>query len=1493
MTFVSFAPNFEDILLWRALRDEAPGLYVDVGAADPDIGSITRAFHERGWRGLNVTAVESAVRRLQAQRLGDICVLASLGPVTGETVVYVLDGALRATTSPETLDAWRDLGRPLHRHVLPMHTLATLLNEHAQGDIHFLRIDAEGDELAVLSGAEFSRKRPWIIIVRAVSPVTGFPSHTPWEAILRRFDYDFTWFDGLSRFYVARERLEKLARHFAAPINISDDFLRAADTDVAVRVARAEQKLEMLEQRAEEAEARLREETREVFSQRGLNAQRAIYINSLEAALTAERHRAAHAEAWVNLLRSSSSWRVTAPLRKLVSILTKRPTSTASEMPENVAGAAVIPPPANAYDVDLVFRPTIAAAGKIVQRVHQYHPGSAQADAVTNSMLLIQRLLRGAGFESEIYCDQLDPEIGNLLRPASELPRHDEYVLIVHFSLGFGTFDTIANLAARKILMYHNITPPDLLAQSPVLQGFAQLGLEQLPRFKPLVAAALTVSEFNALDLRRYGFPVVRNCQLLFDIDTILATASQPVSPRRDEVFTIIFVGRLVESKAQDDLVAAFAVFRKLWAKPCRLMLVGRVTSSEDTFMIALHRMIDELDLMHDVHLTGLVGDNQLRESYRHADLYVSLSHHEGFGVPLIEAMAHGVPVLAWPCGAVPYTLGESGELLADRSPDAVAGRILELALDPARRQAISLRQMRSLDRFRLSHHVPVLLEALALAGAVAPADPALRNTLNDRMNFTIVGHVNGSYSLAAVNRSLVRAVEAVRPGRVRMVAVEGEVTTDLRAVPASEVDTIAALMARQRWETGPEVVISQHYPIYVPTDGGDLLMALFFWEESIIPLSTVRTINMHFRAVLAPSSFVSKTLVDSGVRVPVSLIGQSPDLSAFRRLGEERRQRVRTAGPMRLLHISSCYPRKGVDVLLAAYARAFRRDDPVRLVIKGYPNPHNNVAEQVAAWQSANLDGPEIEFINGDLENSALLDLYRQADVMVLPTRGEGFNLPAAEAMAARLPLIVTGFGGQQDFCDPSTARLLSWHYAPSQSHLATSMSIWAEPSEDDLVAALREAFDMYMTSPDPASLWPTRVRAAAARIDELMSNNRLVGALARSAADVIATKPMQPARMVWITTWDVRCGVAEYARHLLDAWPKDGGTGEVVILADSRTALKPDAEPRRQIGWQIGGETNLLQTALIIAQEDPDVVVIQHQPGFMPWSELAGLLRLRHLARRVVTVTLHNTSDLELIGSANRRDIVAALMLATRVIVHSITDIERLKGMGLQSNVVVMPHGFPILPAQSTLPRDLSPNNAPVIGCFGFFVPGKGIRELITAVALLRKIWPGLRLRLVNARYGTPESDAEIKFCQEIAADVGLFSAIEWHTDFLPIEQSWALLAGCDVVVLPYQSSGEASSAALRSALATCVPVAVTPLPVFDDAEPAVFRLSGSDPAAIAEGVRLVLEKHDIRSALSARATTFMQDNAWPLVAERMQGMLLGLRYKVGCSPCADGQT
>ncbi len=1516
MPFVSYAQNSEDVILWRCFQDIERGFYVDVGAAFADEDSVTRAFYDRGWHGINIEAAPRLAAAIARARPRDVTLAVAAGAVEGTAALHVVDDSGLSTTDQANASMLSMHGFAPRTETVPVRPLRSILAEHGRDDIQFLKIDVEGAERAALEGCDFQAFRPRVILIEATLPLSATPGHHEWEPIVLDAGYRFGIFDGLNRFYVADEWWDALGRHFQTPVNVLDNYVRVSDAAWARRAAQQErqaayaaERARVAERSAEAAYARaietarastddrvrriVAEQNRDEANRKRIEAdawgracdtkaaealQRAeaaeAQIGALDTAARAAASDAAAMRAWLQATHHSTSWRLTWPLRAVMSRLRPGRRLTVPAAPEppppvvpfrrtEEAGPAVL----QALPAASPREPPLAAVHPRRIAVHQFHSGSATGDAVTNSMLLIRTQLRQLGYRSDIFVHIRDPALADELRTLDELPMQAHHVLIVHHSMGHDALAQVLASPAPKLLYYHNVTPPEFLPDVESIRRYAALGREQLTLLRDCVTAALTPSGFSGLELHRLGFGRVLMSNLLFDLEAMRSRAGAGRDPAIARPFTVLFVGRVIQSKAQADLIDAFAVFRTRLGRPARLVLVGRTDSPGDYLDVIAGRIAAH-DLGDGVVLTGPVADAELAAQYASADLYVSMSLHEGFGVPLVEAMVLGLPVLAWPSGAVPYVAGPSG-LLHDRAPAAVAQRMLTMAAETGARQALLDEQQAALARHALARQWPTMQAALIEAGAAAPPDPAAREALAPMLHFAITGHVHGSYSLAAVNRGMAAAVEEIRPGRVRLIP-----PGPLPADAASDLSYSAqALINRAAPPTGPEIVISQHYPILLPEHRGDLTLAMTFWEESLLPASMVATLNT-FDGVLAPSRFVAKALADSGVSRPIRTVGHAPDLARFETLARQRTSGQRTNGasdtarPFVFLHVSSCFPRKGVDVLLRAYARAFRAGDPVRLVIKGFPNPHNDVAQQIATLRATDPDLPPVELIDRDLGELSVLDLYARADAMVLPSRGEGFNLPAAEAMASGLPLIVTGMGGHLDFCDEGTARLVRYRLKSGGSHLSSTGSMWAEPDLDDLAAALREA----VADPDSA-----RARASRARIQirQRLSRRHFVERLEAVALDLLVRPPRPPVRILWVTSWTVRCGVAEYSRHLLEALPPSPDMAEHVILADDRFAGEQSGGIASRVAWRFGEAGSMGQLISAISAEDPDVAVIQHQAGLIPWAGLAELLSAPALAGRPVMVTLHHTRDLPELDQALRSDVLTALSRVSRIIVHTRADVERLAALGLADTVLHVPHGVIARLAR----RDSEPGEAPIIGCYGFFLPGKGIAELIRAIRILRRSRPGARLRLVNAEYDVPVSAAEIARCRAEADAAGLEHVIEWHTEFLPEASSLALLSGCDVIVIPTQSSMEASSAAVRTALAAGPPVIVTPLPLFDDVGGAVMRIGGTRPEDIADGIGALLSGGATRVALQLEAVRWMDAHAWPSIAARVQGIILGL--------------
>ncbi|MBU6497744.1 MAG: FkbM family methyltransferase [Rhodospirillales bacterium] len=211
-------------MLWRALGDVAQGFWIDIGASDPVQHSVTRAFFERGWHGVNVEPMPAPFARLQAGRPGDINLNLAIGAANGRMVFYDCEDSSLATLEPAVAERNRADGRRVEARDIEVITLAELCRLQAPADIHFLKIDVEGAEAQVLAGADFATWRPWIILLEATIPLSQTDSSQDWEPGLLAQGYRFAWFDGLNRFYIAAERWDALAQHFRAPANVWDDY---------------------------------------------------------------------------------------------------------------------------------------------------------------------------------------------------------------------------------------------------------------------------------------------------------------------------------------------------------------------------------------------------------------------------------------------------------------------------------------------------------------------------------------------------------------------------------------------------------------------------------------------------------------------------------------------------------------------------------------------------------------------------------------------------------------------------------------------------------------------------------------------------------------------------------------------------------------------------------------------------------------------------------------------------------------------------------------------------------------------------------------------------------------------------------------------------------------------------------------------------------------------------------------------------------------------
>ena len=252
MPFISYAQNYEDVILWRALRDVEQGFYVDVGAADPRDDSVTNAFYERGWSGINIEPLDEYFARLVQARPRDTNLKLAVGREAAVRALHAFPGTGLSTLDGEIGARHQAAGFSGSELLVPVLTLTKILEDCAPAAIHFLKIDVEGTEAEVLEGLNLERFRPWVIVIEATAPnfvtevLSSSRSTGNWEHLIIDHGYGFAYFDGLNCFYVADE-VAALKERMAMPPNVFDDFVRFPDWAIRQQAVKQDQELIRLE----------------------------------------------------------------------------------------------------------------------------------------------------------------------------------------------------------------------------------------------------------------------------------------------------------------------------------------------------------------------------------------------------------------------------------------------------------------------------------------------------------------------------------------------------------------------------------------------------------------------------------------------------------------------------------------------------------------------------------------------------------------------------------------------------------------------------------------------------------------------------------------------------------------------------------------------------------------------------------------------------------------------------------------------------------------------------------------------------------------------------------------------------------------------------------------------------------------------------------------------------------------------------------------------
>lgn len=334
--------------------------------------------------------------------------------------------------------------------------------------------------------------------------------------------------------------------------------------------------------------------------------------------------------------------------------------------------------------------------------IHQFHYTAAPRDAVTNHMRFIRSSLKRGGINGEIFSKEIRGGELTEIRSFTSDQIWNCDLLLIHHSQGNPLLKSLLKMEIPKALIYHNITPPEYFSSDPLLAEMCAKGREQLSLFAEDCSAFFADSKYNLAELTERGMD--GELLPLFDLST-LPVAGKARRASTDEL-RLLFVGKILPHKNQALCLEVVHYLKFYFGVSPLLTLVGGEHPLYGRYLRLLARTLGVND---NVRFAGQISDEDRNVLYRESDLFFCPSLHEGFGIPLVEAMAHELPVFYLPCGAVPETMGDAGIRLLSRKPHEIAAIMATIMNDSSALETIasSLQaRIKELSQFQTAHEV-------------------------------------------------------------------------------------------------------------------------------------------------------------------------------------------------------------------------------------------------------------------------------------------------------------------------------------------------------------------------------------------------------------------------------------------------------------------------------------------------------------------------------------------------------------------------------------------------------------------------------------------------------------------------------------------------------------------------------------------------------------------------------------------------------------------
>ncbi|MEM7179417.1 MAG: glycosyltransferase family 4 protein [Spirochaetota bacterium] len=332
-----------------------------------------------------------------------------------------------------------------------------------------------------------------------------------------------------------------------------------------------------------------------------------------------------------------------------------------------------------------------------IKNIHQFSAGFNLGDAISNEMIAIRQILKKLGYSGEIYSENIGVNATRISKKFHSYKPARNDLLIYHHSIHSSVLDYILKIPVPKILIYHNVTPHHFFESYDLkLTYYLKKGREELLQMRGQFSAYYADSDYNKRELLSIGYENVKILPIIYDFSKLNQLEDRKVSAKK----RILFVARIAPNKRQDDLIKFAKIFYDYYYQDFELNLVGYCSHELESYKVELQSLVEAFDLQDIVKFSDFVDDRTVNQFYQYADLFVTMSEHEGFCVPLLEAMYHRIPIIAHNAGAVKDTLAGSGILFYKKDYLALCEMAYKVLFDDEFRDAIVSMQNEKLELF-------------------------------------------------------------------------------------------------------------------------------------------------------------------------------------------------------------------------------------------------------------------------------------------------------------------------------------------------------------------------------------------------------------------------------------------------------------------------------------------------------------------------------------------------------------------------------------------------------------------------------------------------------------------------------------------------------------------------------------------------------------------------------------------------------------------------